>query len=251
MSRGEVVIAVSRSIREYVLENYRVPEERIRLIHRGIDPDAFPHGYRPSQQWLEQWSAESPHLQGRPLLTLAGRITRLKGHLDFLELLAALKADGTQAHGLIVGDEDPRRTEYAADVRQRVRELDLTGEVTFLGHRSDIREIYAISSAVLSLSTKPESFGRTTLEPLALGVPVVGYDHGGVGEILRAVYPPGAVPLREARALKERVTALLTAGQTTVPPFAQFRLQDMLDRTIELYEELAEGTALGRSRRAA
>ncbi len=240
MTCGEAVIAVSESIRTYILENYSdVPNERIRMIPRGIDPAAFPHGHRPSHEWLTEWHAAFPHLRGQRLLTLAGRITRLKGHLDFLNLVASLKADGVDAHGLVVGDEDPRRQQYAADVRQRVRELGLTSDVTFLGHRSDIREIYATSSAVLSLSTKPESFGRTALEPLALGVPVIGYSHGGVGEILQTVYPQGAVPLRDAAALKERVGEVLNGQRPTVPPFEQFQLARMLDKTLALYEELA------------
>jgi glycosyltransferase involved in cell wall biosynthesis len=252
MTRGEAVIAVSNSIRDYILANYLdVPEARIRVIHRGIDPSEFPHGFRPTREWLDGWEAQFPHLAGRKLLTLAGRITRLKGHFEFLELLAALKAEGVGVHGLIVGAEDPRRRRYAAAVRQRVCDLDLSGDVTFTGHRSDIREIYAISSAVLSLSTQPESFGRTALEPLALGVPVIGYDHGGVGEILRAVAPQGAIPLLDAQALKQQVTATLSEPHTLVPPFEQFRLQVMLDQTLALYGELAGGTAARQWREAA
>ena len=53
--------------------------------------------------------------------------------------------------------------------------------------------MYAVSDVVLSLAAKPESFGRTVLEPLSLGVPVIGYDHGGVGEILHTIFPQGAV----------------------------------------------------------
>ncbi|MGE0378882.1 MAG: glycosyltransferase, partial [Planctomycetaceae bacterium] len=198
----------------------------------------------PGADWLAQWNKTYPHLRGRKLLTLAGRITRLKGHMDFLDLLAGLRADGVDAYGLIVGEQDPRRALYAAEVHQQASELGLLPNVTFTGHRSDIREIYAISSAVLSLSTKPESFGRTALEPLALGVPVVGYDHGGVGEILRTVYPQGAVPRGDAAALRRRVAALLGERPTTVPPFTHFRLHEMLDREIALYERLvAESTS--------
>jgi glycosyltransferase involved in cell wall biosynthesis len=36
--------------------------------------------------------------------------------------------------------------------------------------------------------------GRTVLEALAVGRPVVGWDHGGVGELLRQLFPQGAVP---------------------------------------------------------
>ena len=37
----------------------------------------------------------------------------------------------------------------------------------------------------------PEAFGRTVIESIKLGVPVIGYDHGGVGEQLKHVFPSG------------------------------------------------------------
>src|SRR5690606_16693755 len=90
MTRGEVVIAVSEAVRSHILANYpEVPAERLRVIHRGVDPQAFPFGFKPSAAWRQDWERQFPHLQGRRLLMLAGRITRLKGHHDFLTLLAA------------------------------------------------------------------------------------------------------------------------------------------------------------------
>ena len=253
MTQGEAVIAVSEAVKDYIHQHYQdVPAERLHVIPRGVDPAAFPYGYRPSPLWQRTWEQQFPQLSARRVLTLAGRMTRLKGHHDFLELLRALKLEGHPVHGLIVGGEDPRRRKYAAEVRQAVTDWGLSEEVTFAGHRSDIRDVYAVSDVVLSLSTKPESFGRTALEPLALGVPVVGYDHGGVGEILNAVYPRGAVPLADAAALQERVRWVLEDDRARPRPFDRFRLQDMLDRTLELYSRLAapDGTVHVESRAA-
>ncbi len=95
-------------------------------------------------------------------------------------------------HGLIVGGEDPKRKAYASALRDRVAAEGLQDTITFTGRRDDIRDVYAASNLILSLSAKPESFGRTVLEPLRLGVPTIGYDHGGVGEILAALFPKGA-----------------------------------------------------------
>ena len=239
MTRGEVVIAVSHAVREYIKTNYLdCPVDQIKVIHRGINPAEFPHGFTPSNDWQTRWSNESPELNGKHVLTLAGRITRLKGHHDFLKLITDLKSAGESVHGLIVGGEDPRRTAYAAELRSTVERLGLEQDVTFLGHRSDVREIYAISSIVLSLSTQPESFGRTTLEPLALGIPVVGYDHGGVGEILRTVFSVGAVPVGVRSILKDRVRMLINSPTRRVPAFDQFTLQEMLNQELSLYERL-------------
>ncbi len=240
MTRGEVVEAVSYAARDYILANYpRVPESRIRVVHRGVDPADFPHGFTPSAAWLERWRRELPSLDGRGLITMIGRITRLKGHAEFIGLIAQLRDAGTPVHGVIVGGEDPRRAGYARELRELIRLKNLEHHIIFTGHRDDAREIAAISDVVMSLSTTPESFGRSVLEALRLGTPVLGWDHGGVGEVLAVVHPGGAVPLGDTAELARRAAGLLARPKSLVPPTAHFTKREMLDRTIALYEELA------------
>jgi glycosyltransferase involved in cell wall biosynthesis len=240
MTRGERVIAISRTVEDHLHRNYpQLNPHRIRLIFRGVDPDEFPHGYRPSPGWLEHWRAEFPHLAGRKIVTLPGRLTRLKGHPSFLELIARLRREDDAVHGLIVGGEDSKRRKYADEVRGLVRTLGLERHVTFTGHRSDIRDIYAISRVVVSLSANPpEAFGRTTLEALAMGTPVVGYTHAGIGEILNALFPSGAVAVGRLDRVAERVREILDHG-ATVPPNELFTQRRMLDETLGVYQELA------------
>ncbi|MFT5325587.1 MAG: glycosyltransferase involved in cell wall biosynthesis [Planctomycetaceae bacterium] len=241
MTRGERVIAVSGTIRDYIRENYPgTPIERVHTIYRGVDSAEFPHGYQPSAEWLREFHVEWPKLADKRLLTLPGRITRLKGHLDFLKMLSAVRDSGVDAHGLIVGGVDRRKRRYADEIRKAAAELGLEDDLTFTGHRSDMKEFYAVSDIVFSLSSKPESFGRTVLEALNLGTPVVGYSHGGVGEILNNVFPAGAVPVGDCLELTDRVTRLLEE-RLTVPPVSQYTLAEMLEQTLQLYEELEAG----------
>lgn len=241
MTRGERVIAVSDAIRRYVAENYpAVDPRRVEVIHRGVDPAAFPHGYRPPAAWADRWQADYPGLTGKRVLTLPGRLTRLKGHLDFVDLVGRLRAGGLPVHGLVVGGEDPRRRAYAEEVRALVRAHGLDADLSFTGHRGDLREIYAASDLVFSLSTKPESFGRTVLEALSIGTPVIGYDHGGVGEVLGALYPDGRVPPGSADSL-ETTTRRLLDTPPPVPAEQPFTLDRMLSRTLDLYQRLAAG----------
>ena len=238
MARGEYVIAVSNSIEQYVRTHYSryVDPARVRVIYRGVDGSRYFPGFEPDGQWLSTWKRERPHLSGRRILTLPGRITRLKGHLDFLRLLAGLRDRGLVVHGLIVGGEDTGRKRYATTVRRAIVKAGLSDQVEFLGHRSDLREIMAVSDLTLSLSAKPESFGRTVLEALSLGRPVIGYAHGGVAEILDAMYARGWVApgdLGGAIAAAER--ALMTLGPISSAP--QFELRNMLDATLALYRE--------------
>jgi glycosyltransferase involved in cell wall biosynthesis len=172
------------------------------------------------------------------VLTLPGRLTRLKGHEDFIDLVAALVAKGRDVHGLVVGYLDPARNRYISELQQRVVAKGIADRITFTGQRADMKQIYASSDMVLSLSAKPESFGRTVLEALALGVPVIGYDHGGVGEILSKLYPAGRLARGDARALLECTLQLLDTPQTVAESPA-FSRSAMLEQTLALYCELA------------
>jgi glycosyltransferase involved in cell wall biosynthesis len=238
MTRGERVIAVSHSIRLYILENYPAcPPERIRVIHHGIEPAECGADFRPSAEWLERWHAEHPELAGKSVLLLPGRITRWKGHEDFVRLIATLKTNGLQIHGLVAGDTHPKKRAFAAELHALAEQLGVAGNLTFLGHRPDIREVMAVSDIVLSLSRDPEAFGRVSLEAMALGKPVVGYDHGGVGEQLDEIFPRGKVTPKDPDELAARVSEILRQPTfpTSVGPFTR---RNMFDATLAAYHEL-------------
>ena len=91
---------------------------------------------------------------------------------------------------------------------------------------------------LLQLSNQAETFGRTVVEALSLGVPVVGYAHGGVGELLAELYPEGAVPVGDVDAAAARVASILR-DPPVLRPLERYRLEDMQRATIALYESLA------------
>lgn len=239
VTRGDKIEVVSDVARRYVLNNYpHASEERIVVNPRGVDTKIFRFDYRPDASWCEAWRKMFPQLEGRFVVTLPGRLTRLKGHHDLIEIIAALPE---RFHGLIVGGEDPKRVAYARGLREKVKRNGLDERVTFTGHRADIRDVLASSDAVVSLSTKPESFGLAVLESVALGRPTLGYDHGGVGEVLAQVYPSGRIPLGDtgavARRLLELEAAKLAPPQTT-PALSSLNLSSSLNRSIALYEAM-------------
>ncbi|MFO7581290.1 glycosyltransferase family 4 protein, partial [Guyparkeria sp.] len=167
-----------------------------------------------------------------------GRITQIKGQMDLIEIVAGLKARGVPVHALLVGGVHPRRQDYWHRVQRAIEEKGLANDITWLGPRSDLREIMAISDVVLSLTGKPESFGRTVTEALALGCPVLGYDHGGVGEQLARVYPAGRVPVVDVTAAIERLEEWHTEGAPMVEQAVPFTLARMQAETLALYQSL-------------
>lgn len=239
MTRGELVIAVSTSCREFVLKNYPDTDPaNIRVVHRGVDPAEFPAGYRPGSDWLDAWEREFPETMGKRLVTLPGRVTRLKGHADFIRIIQLLATSHPEIHGLIAGGAHPKKQAYMDELQASIRQAGLDDRITITGHRSDMREVLAHSDIVVSLTTQPESFGRTALEALCLSKPVIGYDHGGVGEILAEMFPQGRAEFSDWQAVADRIDKWLENGPPPVVAHCPFTLEAMQKGTLACYSEL-------------
>ncbi len=240
MAGGERVICVSATVRDYLLRHYpHVDPARLRVIPRGIDPARFPRRAAIDRAARAKLARAMPALGGEgPLLLMPGRGTRLKGHADALALLVALRGDGLDARLWMPGARAPGREAYIAELEAEAARLGVSGQVAFAPPTDEIAAAYAASNLVLQLSRKPEAFGRTVVEALSVGVPVLGWAHGGVGELLAELQPEGAVPPFAMDALALRAAMLLR--QPPAPPVTMpCTLQAMQAATLAVYDELA------------
>jgi len=238
MTKGDRIIAVSKTTEKYIHANYpKCPKNKITVVPRGVSDEEFPYGYKADHEWVKTFFAEFPHLINKKLLLLPGRITRLKGHHDFIALIDELICKQLPVHGLIVGAKDQRRLGYYQELRSEILKRNLNSHITFTGNRSDIKNIYTMASIVYSLSKQPESFGRTVLEPLSLGISTIGYGHGGVGEILNDLQPNGLVKPSDQNSLIMKTQEILNHPTKPKKNFI-YTLEKMTLSTIRLYENL-------------
>ncbi|MEQ4576631.1 MAG: glycosyltransferase [Gammaproteobacteria bacterium] len=239
MTYGERVICVSQTVHDYVLRQYpRTDPGTLRTIPRGIDIAQFPRRPQPDPR-ARAWVREQvPALAAdERLLLLPGRGTRLKGHADGLRLLATLRAQGMPVRLWLPGAVEPGREAYLRELQAEAGRLGVASAATFSEPTARIAEAYAGSDLVLQLSRKPEAFGRTVLEALAVGRPVLGWAHGGVGELLEGLQPEGGVAPFDEAALAARAAALLR--QPPRPPqHIPYTLQAMQSATLKVYDEL-------------
>lgn len=243
MTIGETVIAVSNMIKDYIVENYQeINPDNIHVIHRGIDPQRYSSDYRPNDNWLSEWQHDYPQLTNKFVVTLPARITAWKGQDDFISCIQMLKDKGIKVHGLIVGETHPRKQAFLTVLKQRIKDLNLENDITFTGHRSDLQDILASSNIVLSLATQPEAFGRTTIEALSMGIPVIGYSHGGVAEQLAICFPEGQVAVGDIQAVANKIVSwqnVMPLVNTQHP----FTLQNMCQQTLSIYQKLCKEKA--------
>ena len=239
MTKPQNIIAVSQASRDYITKNYvKESEKNIKLIYRGVDNSYYHPEFKPSSDWIEKWNQDYPQTKGCKLLTIAGRISPLKDFKKLLYLAHDLKKNSSHPFKiLIAGEAKDKHVKYLKQLKDKIIRLDIIDEVIFLNFRKDIREIYSISSVVFNTSNKPESFGRSILEPLALGIPSLGYNRGGVKEILDELYPFGAIDPNKPKELLEKTLEILGGNNSDINSNNKFLTSLMCKETLEFYKD--------------
>lgn len=243
MTKGEKVIAVSRVIADHIRENYQVPEQRVELIHDGVNTITFsPEAVSPQRvaALKRQWQLP----EAGPIIMLPGRITRLKGHDIFLQSLAQIKELPWQA--ICVGDTEDN-PEYAGQLLQLTASLGLDQRVKFVGHCSEMPAALLLADLVVSAtSTAAEAFGLTTVEAGAMGRAVIATAHGGsletvlpgkTGWLVEPNNPAAlAAAIKEALSDADRRQKLGAAGREWIN--RDFTTARMCAKSLNLYQQL-------------
>ena len=238
MARGNKTIAVSEHIRRYTMKNYpSARAEDIVTIHGGASRELFPYAYQHPPEWREAAEKEFPELAGKRWLLLPGRITRWKGHVDFLHLVAALVEDYPDLQGLCVGG-GRAGSRYQLELEALAEKTGIGDRITFTGNRLDIRDWMVASEVVFNLSNDPpEAFGRTVLETLCLGCPMIAWNHGGAAEILAEMFPRGAVRRLDYQQLEARAREFLDS-RPMVQESDAFSLATSMSKHLAVYDDL-------------
>lgn len=213
MTRGNLVIANSTFTREHILAEHQVDPAKVISIPRGVDLSRFnPSWVTPDRlEALRRAWALDPN-DARSKILLAARLTRIKGHAVVIEAAARLARSGRRDFLVLVAGDDQGRTGYREELQAAIAAEGLQDVVRLVGHCDDMPAAYLLADVAVLPSTVPESFGRTAVEPQAMGKPVVASDLGGMTETVVAGETGWLVKPGEAEAWARALAAALDAG---------------------------------------
>ena len=239
MTMGDRVICVSSAVKNYIMKHYRTEESKITVIPRGVDLEKF-NPEKLDDIFMAEFISRFG-LEGKTVVASVGRITQLKDYETFIRAIALLKGSNPGIVGLIVGGVREDKARYAQSLHDLAMELGVGDAVIFTGSQSKIAEIYRLSEVVVSASKKPESFGRSLAEAIAVGTPVVATNHGGVKDIIDDGVNGAFFETGDAEGLAEqirRVSAYRFDGYRYISE--RFSLSNMLEQTLKIYKEVTE-----------
>ncbi|WP_295559879.1 glycosyltransferase family 4 protein [uncultured Hyphomicrobium sp.] len=254
MAKGDVVIANSNFTKRLVEHRYGTPQDRIRVIYRGVDGEKF----GPAAVSEQRKAALRERLQIAPatrVILQPARLTNWKGQSTVIEAARLLEKEGRLGDSIVVlaGDAQGRES-YRQRLEAEIAAAGLNGKVVLPGHVDDVPAALAIAHLAIVASIEPEAFGRVATEAQAMECPVIATDIGAPPETVAAtpavqpqnitgwLVPPGDAPrlaaaMGEALSLSPDARAALGARART-RAITHFSLDSMRRQTLEVYDGL-------------
>jgi len=178
---ADIVICNSRKTQEWVLGAFPSMEPRSRVVFNGL-PDQEPAHEITIKAFRSSLNAQADHV----VVTLLGRISRIKGQAILIEAAALLKLrqPSLRLKFAIVGGCAPGQEALLDRLVQRVQTLGLGDDVRFLPFVSDVSAVWQGSDIAVVPSVEPESFGMVAIEAMRASIPVIASRQGGLMDVV-------------------------------------------------------------------
>lgn len=263
MASGDMTIANSKYTAELIQRRYGTPDDKLRVIYRGLDgarfdPECISDSRRETLQ--KEWSVNAD----TRVILLAARLSPIKGQMVVVDAAAQLAKAGLLENTVIIFAGDAQgRGGYLAQLEQGIAHHELGNKICIVGHVEDIPAALSLAHTALVASTKPETFGRTAIEAQAMACPVIATNIGAPPETVQAephvdrdditgwlVVPDD--PERLAAAMTDALTLAkedrrAIGARARLHVLENFTLETMRQQTLDVYDTVL-GTSLARTR---
>ncbi|HEX2120179.1 MAG TPA: glycosyltransferase [Thermoanaerobaculia bacterium] len=207
--RSDRVIAVSNHVRDFLVERWKIRDERIGTVYHGIDP-------------ADERVDPVPEFAGRQFLFTAGSIRPARGLEDVITALAAAPRELQLAIG---GTVDRGAEHYAAKMKRLASDLGVAPRITWTG-QLDARQMawFFRNAFAFVMTSRAEACPNTVLEAMANGAVSISTDHPPMPEF----YADAAVYYRERDAadLARCINALAENERQRLSARARDRARD-------------------------
>jgi len=228
------IIAISEAIAA-ILREHEVEEERIAVIRSAVDAEAFA-----AEPDRDKFRAEFGIDEGVLTIAAAGQLIPRKGHRYLLQAVADLVHSHPPFRVVLFGDGYLNN-----QLRAQAASLGLGGVVQFAGFRDDLDDFIACFDLLVHPASA-EGLGVAVLKAAAAGVPVVGFDAGGLNEAVEHGKTGLLVKSEDVDELRGAIATLMDdeqmrramgcAGRERMQ--REFSIAAMADQHVALYESL-------------
>ena len=248
--KSDKIIAISNYVKNKILELDSSVEEKINVIHRGVDLNTFNPDLISESRMIDL--ANTLQLPDDSLIImLAARPTKWKGHEilmnAFSKILKKSMFKDKNIFCLMPGADDGGK--FYSKIKSLSYRLGVEKNIVLIPYLNDLPAAYMMSDVVVVPSISPEPFGRTAIEAQAMGRPVIAFNHGGTSEsiiheqtgyLARPGDTDDLVKYIEKNLLQDTKNRIKIAKKAREHMVKNFSRDKMTSNTIQIYKKLIE-----------
>jgi glycosyltransferase involved in cell wall biosynthesis len=208
------------------------------VIRSGMDLKRFYDVYGMSDSERGRKRKDLGFNGGEVLITIIAALEPRKGHLYLLEVARRIKNNNVKF--LFVGEGWSKEK-----LREKVRELDLEGNIKFLGYREDVENVMAASD-IIALTSLWEGLPQVLVQAAAAGKPMVSFAVEGATEVIKEGINGFIVPVKDVEVFERKLRYLIENPNIAVEMGKrgkgiigdEWELSKMQDKVVKLYDAL-------------
>jgi len=236
MGSGSRVMVISKCIGERMKGVFGVPEEKIRLIYRGVDLDKYIYH-------ADKYDKEKDSY----VIINIGRLTPVKGQYEFITAMKHVLNRVKRAEAWIVGGAMEGKEYYSGKLKKLAKSLGIEQNIKFLGQMSDTTDLLRKADCLVLSTNIPEGFGRVLIEAGAAGTASCASDIGGIKEIIDDGVSGLLFSPKDSIKMADTIVKMLSditlrrncATNLRKKVEENFTLNKMTRQTLAVYEEVA------------
>jgi len=210
--RAAAAVAISKAVGRDIETTF--PGLPVAVVYNAIDVESFSPAPGDGRH-LDARAGREALREGGLRVGLVATFALWKGHAVFVEAAArAIKSlpAGSVRFYVVGGPVYTTRGSQVseASLREQAARLGIADQVAFVGFQREIAGVYRALDIVVHASTQPEPFGRTIVEAMACGRPVIASRAGGAAEIFEDGRDAVGVPPGDADRMASAIVSLAT-----------------------------------------
>lgn len=242
-NRINAALAISNIIKRNLIETVPLPEDKILLLHNGIDIVRFD----PLKVSKDEVRKELGLNENEITIGMLARFSPGKGHEEFLYAARELNKSHSNLKFLVVGEASRGESEYAESIKQLAKVCGLNN-VIFTGFRSDTERVLAAID-IFVFPSHSEAFGIALTEAMAMERPSVCAAADGVLDIAIDNKTSFLFEPQNSNDLKEKIELLINSPDTREKfgkaarqrVIENFDLEKLTEKVIEIYRRAITG----------
>lgn len=175
---ADKIVTVSQAVANHIKQSPFIKDSQVEVIYNGVDNAV----YYPmdASSIREKFDIEQDAL----VIGMIGRVNAIKGQNDFIEAVEPLLEKNKKAVAFLAGGVFPGEEWRLEELDNRIASSSVVSQIHRIDYYDKTSELYNMFDIFVLPSIKPDSLPTVVLEAMACSKPVVGYNNGGIAEMV-------------------------------------------------------------------